>query len=253
MPDRIHHILLRVCLGTALLAIGFAGVPSTGAIDLPENPGRVPSATPFQWQSAARWCHGVKKTSGTLTLAESGIEFAAARGPRFRWSFVEIRTFDLSPRCLKLTGYENRSWHRYGERSFSFDLASAVPPAIATELAECVAKPAANGAPDPTAPAFATLAARHRTRSGGTSGVLRFRDSGIDYVTGSGRGARSWRWADIQTLAYPDAFHFRVGAYREIFEFELKQPMPGELFDRLWNDLYARDLGVTGPKGGVRP
>ena len=103
------------------------------------------------------------------------------------------------------------------------------------------------------APAFATLGARHRTRDGGTNGVLRFRESGIDYVTPSGGGARSWRWADIQTLAHPDAFHFRVGAYREIFEFELKEPMSAELFDRLWNDVYARDLSGVNPKGGARP
>ena len=98
--------------------------------------------------------------------------------------------------------------------------------------------------------AFATLGARHRTRGGGTNGILRFRESGIDYVTDSGRGARSWRWADIQTIARRDSFHFSVGAYRETFDFQLKEPMSRALFERLWNEIYARGLTGLSLNGG---
>jgi hypothetical protein len=211
------------------------------------------AASPLSWTSSARLRHGLEKTPGTLLLTDSGVEFRPAKGPPLRWRFVEIQTFDLNLHRLSVTGYENRRWHLHGERSFRFDFESVMPPSVAAELAQCVAKPAENGAPDPNAPAFATLPARHRTRGGGTNGILRFRTAGIDYVTDSGHGARSWRWADIQTLAHPDAFHFRVGAYRETFEFELKEPMSSDLFDRLWNDVYARDLSGLSPNGGVRP
>ncbi len=202
---------------------------------------------------AARWLHGLRKTSGTLTLGDSGVEFRPTHGSPLRWSYVEIQTFTLSPRRLILTGYENRKWHFHGERSFRFDLESPIPPSVAAEFARRVGKPVENGAPAPDASAFATLPARHRTLGGGTNGVLRFRDEGIDYVTPNGRGGRSWRWADIETLANPDPFHFRVGAYRETFTFELKQPMSKSLFDRLWNDLYARDLTGVSPNGGACP
>jgi hypothetical protein len=228
-----------------------AGPAHLSAIPLetPSRQGPVAKSSTF----AARWRHGLKKTSGMLTFTDSGVEFRPAHGTPLRWSFVEIQTFSFSPHRLVLTGYENRKWHLHGERSFRFDLESPVPPAVAAELARRVGKPVENGAPDAHAPAFATLPARRRTRGGGTNGVLRFRDSGIDYVTQSDRGARSWRWTDIETLANPDPYHFRVGAYRETFEFELKQPMSKELFDRLWNDLYARDLTGVNPNGGVRP
>jgi hypothetical protein len=115
---------------------------------------------------------------------------------------------------------------------------------VAAELAQRVGKPAINGNPDSQAPSFATIPARHRTLTGGTNGILRFRDDGIDYVTGR-QGGRSWRWADIRTLANPDPYHFRVGGYRETFDFELKEPMSRELFDRLWDYVYARDLIVS--------
>ncbi len=252
MPDRIERISLDASLAIVVMAIAVAFVSSQAATAPSQNPG-IHAAAPMNWQSAARWRHGVKKTAGTLALTRSGVEFRPAQGPTLRWTYVEIQTFDLSPHCLTVTGYENRGWHLPGERTFRFDLASVMPPAVAAELAEHVAKPAQNGAPDANAPAFVTLGARHRTRTGGTNGVLRFRDSGSDYVTASGRGARSWRWADIQTLAHPDAFHFRVGAYREIFEFDLKEPMSDELFDRLWNDVYVRDLSGVNAKGEGRP
>jgi hypothetical protein len=252
MSNRIDFSSFYLTLGAILAVMAMFPAPSRAA------PTRVaerqePAASAFNWTSAARWRHGLKKTRGTLLLTDSGVEFRPAKGSPMRWRFVEIQTFNLSPHRLKVTGYENRRWHLHGERSFRFDLESVMPPAVAAELAQRVTKPAENGTPDPSAPAFATLGARHRTRGGGTNGILRFRESGIDYVTSSGRGARSWRWADIQTLARPDAFHFRVGAYCEAFDFELKEPMSRRLFDQLWNEVYGRDLSGLEPNGGVRP
>jgi hypothetical protein len=252
MSNRIDRSSFYLTFGAILVVAAMFPTPSRAAPwRALEHQG--PAGSPFDWTSAARWHHGLRKTRGTLLLTDSGIEFRPERGSPMRWPFAEIQTFNLSPRRLKVTGYENRKWPFHGERSFRFDLESAMPPSIAAELAQRVGKPAKNGAPEPSAPAFATIGARHRTRGGGTNGILRFRESGIDYVTDSGRGARSWRWGDIQTLARPDAFHFRVGGYRESFDFELKEPMPRKLFDQLWNDAYARDLSGLEPNGGARP
>lgn len=220
---------------------------------VPPALGQQASAPPgsTNWQTPARWRHGMTgKSSGTLALTDTGVEFRPAKGEPLRWAFEEIQTFHAAPRRLELTGYQNRRWHFHGERSFRFDLESEMPPSVAATLAARVGKPAANGLPNPSAPAFATLGARHRTRGGGTNGVLRFRESGIDYVTDSSRGARSWRWADIQTIAQRDAFHFSVGAYREIFDFELKEPMSRALFERLWDEVYARGLSGLNVEGG---
>lgn len=86
------------------------------------------------------------------------------------------------------------------------------------------------------------LAACHRTLAGGVNGNLTFSRRGIDFIPARGRGGQSWRWADIQTLARPDAYHLIVGGYREMFDFELKQPMSWPMFDRLWDLLYGRAL-----------
>lgn len=196
------------------------------------------------WQSPARLKHLITKTRGTLVINDRGVEFRPRKGSPLRWSYIEIQSFDLKAHHLDFKTYQNRSWHLHGDRTFHFKLENAVPPEVATEFAQRVGKPAKDGVPNPHATAFATLPARHRTFGGGTNGVLRFRKGGIDYVTASGRGSRSWSWADIETIAHPDPYHFRVQGYRETFEFELKKPMSRKLFNQLWDDVYGR--GLTG-------
>lgn len=246
MPNRFIRNICYFTLGTILILIG-----TPPAIAREGVPSRTPQAV---WQAQARWRRGLlRSTSGTLALTATGVEFRPIKGPPLKWQFEEIQTCHIAPHRLTLTGYQNRRWHLHGERSFRFDLKTLLPPSVAAELAVRIGKPLENGVPSPTARAFASLGARHRTRGGGTNGMLRFRESGVDYITQSGRGARSWRWADIETIARPDPYHFRVGGYREIFDFELKDPMSRALFERLWNKVYALDLRGLNLKGESQP
>lgn len=204
----------------------------------------------LNWESQARLHHVVGGKSGRLTLSQNGVEFHPSNGPLIHWPFVEIETFDLlNPRRLVITGYENRSWHRQGERKFRFDLATPMPPSVAAEFASHVGKPVRNGDPNPTAPSFAVIPARHPTFWRGTNGTLRLGADGVEYVTATGKGGRNWRWSDIDTLANPDPYHFTLTGYRETFDFELKEPMSRVLFDRLWDHLYARDFKSTAVAG----
>jgi hypothetical protein len=208
----------------------------------PERSSSGDSAPIPNWQTAARLHTGLTPEPGTLLFDANGIEFRSKRRFSGRWPYAEVKSFDLMARRLVLTDYENWSHHRHGERHFRFDLATPIPPAVAAELAQAVGKPVRNRDPDPRAPSLFTIGARHGTHFGGSNGTLRFREDGIDYSTPTACDNRSWRWADIQTLAYPDPYHLRVGAYGETFEFELKRPLRAEEFDRLWDKLYASDL-----------
>jgi hypothetical protein len=223
----------------SLLLCVFPGAPFA-ARPAPQVDPDSSSATP--WQSPARLHHLITKTSGTLEINDRGVEFRPKKGSPLHWAYTEIRSFHLTANRLDLETYQNRGWHLSGDREFHFGLVNAVPPAVAEAFARRIQKPVENGRPDPTASGFASLPARHRTFGGGTNGVLHFRKAGIDYVTTGGRGSRSWRWTDIETIANPDPYHFRVQGYHETFEFELKQPMSRTLFDRLWDAVYSRDL-----------
>ncbi|HEX5412811.1 MAG TPA: hypothetical protein VFZ27_13255 [Terriglobia bacterium] len=201
-----------------------------------------PGAANTPWRTPARLRHLITKISGTLEINDRGVEFRPKKGSPLKWPNAEIQSFRLEENRLDLETYQNRGWHRSGDREFHFGLTKPVPPSAAEAFARRVQKPVENGRPDANASGFASLPARHRTFGGGTNGMLHFRDEGIDYVTSGGGGSRSWRWADIETIAHPDPYHLRVQGYRETFEFELKQPMSRELFDRLWDAVYSRDL-----------
>jgi hypothetical protein len=198
-----------------------------------------------QWQTPAKRHHTLKKAEpGTLTIDADGVEFRSAKFSH-RWKYLEIHTFDLSSRKLTLLTYENRAWREPGERPFRFTLGAAMPPDVAAQFTDRVGKPVRNGAPLPSAKAIAEIAAHRRGWSGGGNGTLRLKDDGIDYVSDNGRNGRSWRWADIQTLANPNPYELRVTAFREIVEFDLKQPLSRDLFERMWDHLYASGLNTS--------
>jgi hypothetical protein len=184
-------------------------------------------------------------------LSVNGIEFRSSSQFSRRWVFTEIKSLELNPQRLVVTDYENGAHHLPGLRHFRFRLEKSIPPTVAAMLAHCADKPVINTIPDELGDSYFTIPVRHGTRFGGTTGILRFRQGGIDYVTRTAGGARSWRWADIQTLANPDRYHLRVGGYLETFDFELEQPLPVDVFDRLWDKVYARNLNISaGRKGG---
>ncbi len=197
------------------------------------------------WQAPAKWHRLLKKTvPGTLVLDDAGVEF---RSPKFsqRWSYVDIHSFDLSARELTLDSYQNRPWHAPGEQRYQFTLSEPMPPEIAAQLAARVGKPVRNGVPLPSVAVLSEIPAHRRMWSGGSNGTLRLKDTGIDYVTENGRDSRSWRWADIQTIANPNPYEFRVTAYRETVEFDLKQPLAPVVFEQMWDRLYAADLNLS--------
>jgi hypothetical protein len=211
------------------------------------------STNTLNWQSRAKLRRGFKAATGTLIFNDKGIAFRSddARASLV-WPYVEVRTFAITSNRLVLTDYGNRDHHLPGERRFRFEADTPVPASIASELSRRINKPDINGDPDPQSITFFTIPARHGTRFGGTNGTLRFREDGIDYVAPGGGDSRSWRWADIQTLANPTPYQLRVGGYRETYEFDLKQPMSRDLFDRLWDHVYTQDLNVGNEPGGHR-
>ena len=222
-----------------------------GVLLVASNGGALASAAQSEhWQTPAQWHRLLKKAvPGTLLLDDDGVEFRSAKFNQ-RWAYVDIHSFDLSTRELTLTSYQNRPWHEPGELSFHFTWNEPMRPEIAAQFTERVGKPVRNGVPLPSVAALSEIPAHHRIWSGGTNGTLRLKDSGIDYVTESGRDSRTWRWDDIQTIANPNPYELRVTGYREIVEFDLKQPMSRELFERMWDHLYAAGLNLGGGGGG---
>ena len=231
---------------SVLLSLLAAAVPVLSC-----KPAFAQSPPSIHWQSEAQFHQLLKKeTRGALLIDNNGISF---QSPKFskRWPYGEIQTFELSgARELTITGYENRARPQPGERRFRFTLNRPIPPDLAARIAAWVGRPVINGDPPSDTPIIAEIPAHRRERIGGSNGTLRLREDGIDYVSADGRDGRSWRWSDIQTLANPNPWEFRVTAYREIVEFDLKRPLSRDVFNRLWDILYAQDLNIAPGKDG---
>ncbi len=203
-----------------------------------------------RWQAPAEWHRLLRKTvRGTLLVDDEGVEFRSAKFNE-RWAYVEIHSFELSAKELTLNSYQNRPWHEPGERNFRFSWTEPMPPDVAAQLTARVGKPVRNGIPTATAAALTQIPAHHRMWSGGSNGTLRVKADGIDYVTENGHDSRAWRWVDIQTIANPDPYELRVTGYREIVDFDLKQPLPRAVFEQIWDRLYAAGLNVSTTSAG---
>jgi hypothetical protein len=197
------------------------------------------SERPFtSWQSPAKLRRTVGSDEGDLLVGADGIEFRSAKGKTIKLPYLEVQTFHLSPHGLSIETYQNRKMHMPGIERLRFDVTEAVPAAIASEFAMEVQRPSQNAIPDPAAQGI-VIPAHHRSVAGGTNGMLRFRDGGIDYVTSAPDDSRSWRWADLQTLSSPDPYHLLAFGYRDTYSFDLKKSLPQSLYYRLVDAIDA--------------
>ena len=195
------------------------------------------------WKTPARLRRKFSKSNGTLIVDAQGVSFQPDKGPALHWSFEEIETLFLGSRKLSVKTYEPRGRLWPGTSEVHFDLGSNLPASVAAELAERVQKPSRNGDPVEKRAAIASLPAHHRSAwGGGSNGVLKFHEEGIDYVSRIGKDSRSWRWGDIQEITNQDPYHLIVFGYRETYSFDLKGPLPPGLYDRLTDEVYDHNV-----------
>jgi hypothetical protein len=197
------------------------------------------------WQSPAKLHRLIGNEKGGLRIGTNGIEFESANHSTVRWTFQDIQTFRLSLHGLAIETYKNRRRHLPGIERYKFDLDQPVPPMIAAELAKAVQRPSQNAVPDTTSQGLA-VSAHHRTLTGGTNGVLRFRDDGIDYVSSTAADSRSWRWADLETVSNPDPWHLFVFGYRDTYAFDLKERVSRETLNHISDEIWTHNDSNVG-------
>ncbi len=203
------------------------------------------------WESPARLHHFAGNDKGDLSINADGVEFRSQKAATIKIPYFEVETFELASHSLSIKTYENRKM-RLGVVKYRFDLVQAVPPSVGAELARQVRRPSQNTLPNPGSQA-AVIAAHHRTGTGGTNGVLRFHEDGIDYVSSASGDSRSWRWADLQTLSAPDPYHLLVFGYRDTYTFDLKEILPQSLYYRSVDAIDVRNSVAIGRAMGAQP
>jgi hypothetical protein len=247
MFSRKHSPVERVFF----MWIGLVAI-STTTVHTQSTQGSGTTAVPgTRWETPARM-HGafLNKESGTLTIGESAVEFKPEHGDTKKWAFVDIDTLSIAPHKLVLTTFSNRSLHRPGEKSYHFELHQTLPPSVAASLATDVARPSRNTISNSEEQEIASIPARHKKPTGGTNGVLRFHEKGIEYITSSSGDSRSWRWADLQALSEPEPYHLLIFGYRDTYTFQLKKPLSRSLLDRATDEIYRSSGAEPTVMGG---
>jgi hypothetical protein len=197
---------------------------------------------PSAWESPARLRHGlIGGAAGALRIDSLGVEFVPLKGASNHWTFTEIKDLDLQGHRVVVIGYDNRGWHRPGTKRFDLELKKELTPAVAASLAAEMGRPIRNRVPDPDAQAITVIAVRQSDHFGGSNGLLRVRQQGIDYVTAQQGQSRSWRWVDLQTLSNPDPYRLFVFGYRDTYAFDLKQTLSRELVNRLSDEIWTHN------------
>jgi hypothetical protein len=204
------------------------------------------------WECPARLRHGmIGGAAGILRIDSKGIEFQPMAGTSTHWGFPEIKDLDLQKNRMVLVGYDNRKWDIPGTRRFELEFKKEITPADAASLAAEIGRPVRNRVPDPDAPAITVIAVRRNEHFGGSNGVLRIRQDGIDYVTAQPEQSRSWRWLDLQTLSSPDPYHLFVFGYRDSYAFDLKEPLSRKVLNHLSDEIWTHN--ESDMRGGPPP
>lgn len=244
---------LKLCVWTVLVLSASLSPYLLGAgAEIAQDRDRAtPEKATASWQSPAKLHQMVGKEQGILMIGAEAIEFRSTKGRTVNLPLLEVQTFLLSPHRLAIETYQNRERHLPGMARYKFDLDHAVPPQVAAELARVVQRPSQNAVPDPSSQSIA-IPAHHHTGAGGTNGILRFGDGGIDYVTDATGDSRSWRWSDLQTLSDPDPYHLLVFGYRDTYSFDLKELLPQSLFYHLVDEVDAHSAAESGQRPNIQ-
>ena len=195
---------------------------------------------------------------GTLVFATDGIAFQAADAKRSRqWPYWELKQVRVvSPREIALHTYEDGSRWRFGaDRTVEFNVTEgAIDGRLIAYLLEHVQRPVASavmpaGLKEPSV----RVAAKHLRGTRGTQGTLVIYPSGLAYETASEGGSRYWRPGDLESILRTSPRSLLIDVYESgrvrSFAFELKEPLPDEAFDALWEQV---NRPAARARGGVR-
>lgn len=205
------------------------------------------------WESPARLRAALGGMPGTLRIGSQGIDFLPNKGANTHWSFNQIESLDLEKNRVVLLSFDNRKWPLPGTRRFDLRVKNEITATVAWSLTEKIARPVRNGIPDHDAPADTVIAVRRSKHYGGSNGLLRIRQQGIDYVTAQPGQSRSWRWLDIQTLSDPDPYHLFVFGYRDTYAFDLKDALPREAFNHASDEIWRQNESETRDGPAIPP
>lgn len=196
----------------------------------------------------ARHNHWRGGCAGILTLDSSGVAFrqiGARKQPHvWNWPWQDIQRLEIGDDRRVLVRTYRDSRLRFGrDVAFEFRLDGSPDLRTAWELMRTVADArftARMAMPGETLEW--ELPAKRLRRTGGVEGVLRVYPDRIVFASPRSGESRTWRDSDIALLSSSGQFHLSLApeSGAETFEFQLRQSLSPERYEKLWLRLEAR-------------
>lgn len=201
---------------------------------------------------AARHDHARKACTGTLTIDESGVSYREQAGKKkhphaWTWTYPDIQQLELAPGRVRVLTYQDNRWKFGADRAFTFepragaDFASAyallkdrLDQRFIAELADAAVRPVWE------------IPVKHLGRMRGSEGVLAVGDDRLVYRTEQKRGARTWRFRDLDNISTSGPFELTLTTFerakasygsRRDFRFQLKEPLDERKYNELWTRI----------------
>lgn len=196
-------------------------------------------ATPAAMTFQVRHGHAFRHCEGALRLDESGIFYESSHAEHSRrWSFRDIRHIEIeSPTELVVLTYGKPARFTFELRQGNFSEAYRfLAGRLERGLTSRILAPAAEEK-------RFEVPTKHRHGRGGCEGVLRIGETEILYETDHAEDKRIWRIRDLRSFGTSGPYQLRLATERETFTFDLKEPLPQDVYDFLWQKVY--DVGFS--------
>lgn len=205
--------------------------------------------------------HWRKHCEGTLRIGPEGVNYLQTAPPgkkpgglhQWRWSWAEIQQLRLEPRRVRLLTYQDVQWKLGSDRELRFILAGPGDMSGGLQLLqERLGLKLVAVLADSAARPVWQIDAKHPKRLGGSHGTLTFDADRVIYSAAESGESRLWRIEDIESVSSSGPFDLSFTTYerarrhygsRKDFTFQLKQPLSGENYNRLWRRVN-RDKGL---------
>ncbi len=194
--------------------------------------------------------HFFRTGSGTLTIDHEGITYNAEQDKKHgvRWSFPDIQEVKIeSPQKIYIRTYEDVWWKLNRDRELKFELVEGEMSAeVVNFLRERLPSVLVSAVFTPPDDAAYRVPVKHKHALGrGCEGQLVFSEEGVYYNASNSDHSRFWPMEDIESLGRMSGSNIRVTAWEHShsgsirnFQFQLKEPMDGETYERLWRKVY---------------
>ena len=199
-------------------------------------------ATTFQYD-VIRQRTMQKDEPGQLRIDDSGVNYLSANDKAsITLPFIDVREMDVAdPSVIRIETYEMLKRKLSGHRSYVFRLRSPRSAEdndrLAEFLSERVRRPLLTSRSTASKPEF-EIPAYHRHTLNGCNGTLQITPEGIRFLSTREDHSRTWMYSEIQTFGGSDPFSFRVTTLAEMFTFDLKDRLPQEAYDLVWQRVY---------------